>query len=71
MRDSLAMLDQGLPKNPHVQILPKNKGWVALSPLDAQPEPLSLLMLKSEMGQRWPMTSLLDMFKEAVLSGSW
>ncbi len=65
MRDSLAMLDQGLPKNPHVRILPKNKGWIALSPLDAQPEPLSLLMLKSEMGQRWPMTSLLDMLKEA------
>ncbi len=65
MRDALTMLDQGLPKNPHVKILSKNKGWIALSPLDAQPEPVHLLMLKAEMGQRWPMTSLLDMFKEA------
>jgi Tn3 transposase DDE domain/Domain of unknown function (DUF4158) len=65
MRDALSMLDQGLPKNPYVGILAKNKGWISLSPLDAQPEPLSLLMLKSEMGQRWQMTSLLDMLKEA------
>ena len=35
MRDALGLLDQGLPKNPHVQILAKNKGWIALSPLDA------------------------------------
>lgn len=65
MRDALDLLDQGLPKNQHVQILSKNKGWIGLSPLDAQPEPLHLAMLKAEMGQRWPMTSLLDILKEA------
>jgi TnpA family transposase len=65
MRDALTRLDQGLPKNPHVQILSRNKGWISLSPLDAQPEPVHLLMLKAEMGQRWQMTSLLDILKEA------
>lgn len=67
MRDGLSLLEQGLPKNQHVQILSKSDGWIALSPLDAQPEPPSLLMLKSELSGRWPMTSLLDMLKEADL----
>lgn len=65
MRDALDRLNQGLPKNPDVEILSKGKGWIALSPLAAQPEPVSLLMLKSEIGQRWQMTSLLDILKEA------
>ncbi len=65
MREALTMLDRGLPKNPHAQILAKNKGWIALSPMDAQPAPVHLALLKSEMGQRWPMTSLLDILKEA------
>jgi TnpA family transposase len=67
MNEALAMLDRGLPKNPHVKVLIKNKGWISLSPLDAQPEPVSLMRLKSELGQRWPMTSLLDMLKETDL----
>jgi len=65
LRDGLSLLEQGLPKNQHVQILSKGDGWIALSPLDAQPAPPSLLMLKSELSGRWPMTSLLDMLKEA------
>ncbi|MBD3557519.1 Tn3 family transposase [Planktothrix sp. FACHB-1355] len=64
MREALALLNKGLPKNPHVQILSKNKGWIALSPLEAQPEPLSLLMLKAEMSRHWQMNSLLDILKE-------
>jgi len=67
MRDALTLLNKGLPKNPHVQILSKNKGWIALSPLEPQAEPLSLLMLKAEMGRRWQMTSLLDILKESDL----
>ena len=67
MRDALTRLDQCLPKNPHVQCLTKGKGWIALSPLDAQPEPLVLHRLTTEIGQRWQMTSLLDMLKEADL----
>ena len=67
MMEALAMLDRGLPKNPHVEILQKRHGWIALSPLAAQPEPVNLARLKSEMLQRWPMTSLLDMLKETDL----
>lgn len=67
MRAALTMLNQGLPQNPHVQCLTKGKGWIALSPLDAQPAPLLLHRLTTEIGQRWQMTSLLDMLKEADL----
>ena len=38
-----------------------------MSPLEKQPEPLNILRLKSELVQRWPMTSLLDVLKEADL----
>jgi hypothetical protein len=38
-----------------------------LSSLDAQPEPVNLSELKSEILKRWPMTSLLDMLKETDL----
>jgi TnpA family transposase len=61
---ALQSLDHTLPKNPYVKILPKRGGWIALSPLEAQPEPVNLSALKAELGQRWPMTSLLDMLKE-------
>jgi TnpA family transposase len=64
---ALQSLDQTLPKNKYVNILQKKKGWIALSPLEAQPEPVNLVALKTEVGQRWPMTSLLDMLKETDL----
>jgi len=35
--------------------------------LDAQPEPPRLQTFKSEVGRRWPMTSLLDVLKETHL----
>lgn len=61
---ALQSLDDSLPKNTYVKILPKRGGWIALSPLEAQPEPVNLAALKAELGHRWPMTSLLDMLKE-------
>ena len=67
MSEALTLLDRSLPKNPHVKILQKRHGWIALSPLSAQPEPVNLLELKSEILKRWPMTSLLDMLKETDL----
>src|SRR5262245_11038371 len=39
MRDELAALDRTLPRNADVEILPKAKGWIKLSPLAPQPEP--------------------------------
>jgi len=50
-----------------VKILEKGNGWISLSPLEAQPEPVGLTALKTELGQRWPMTSLLDILKETEL----
>jgi hypothetical protein len=67
MSEALTLLDRSLPKNPHVKILQKRHGWIALSPLNAQPEPVNLSDLKSEILKRWPMTSLLDMLKETDL----
>jgi hypothetical protein len=67
MSEALTLLDGSLPKNPHVKILQKGHGWIALSTLGAQPEPVNLSELKSETLKRWPMTSLLDMLKETDL----
>ena len=67
MNEALSLLDCGLPKNPHVKIVQKRRGWIALSPLTAQPESGNLSQLKSEILKRWPMTSLLDMLKETDL----
>ncbi len=67
MSDGLAQLDKGIPKNKPVKILTKNNGWIKLSPFSALPEPLNLKRLKTEIEQRWSMTSLLDMLKETDL----
>ena len=65
MREGLNKLNNGLPTNLKVQITNKGKGWIKLSPLDAQAEPANLLRLKAEVIRRWPMTNLLDFLKEA------
>jgi hypothetical protein len=67
MTDALTDLDRTLKQNPHLQILPKAGGWIALSKLETQPEPENLLALKAALAARWPMTSLLDMLKETAL----
>jgi TnpA family transposase len=67
MREALRILDAGLPTNPSVCIGSKRGGWITLTPLDAQPEPPNLTALKAEITATWPMTSLLDMVKEADL----
>lgn len=65
---ALSMLNQGLPENPKVHLTQRNgKGWISLSPLEAQPEPANIRHLKAEVGQRWAWISLLDVLKEADL----
>ena len=68
MTQALTLLNEHLPKNPLVQI-GKRRGqpWITVSPLEKQAEPANLRYLKREIKRRWPMTSLLDMFKEADL----
>jgi hypothetical protein len=61
MRKALQTLDSGLARNPDVRISDKAGGWIAVTPLTAQPEPANLAALKAEIAEAWPMTSLLDM----------
>ncbi len=67
MSEALKTFNDGLPKNSSVKILKKQNGWIRLSPLEKQTEPVNLLRLKTELIKRWPMTSLLDILKEADL----
>ncbi|MCP5093851.1 MAG: Tn3 family transposase [Gammaproteobacteria bacterium] len=67
MHEALRMLDAGLKRNRYVRIGTKSKGWITLSPLDAQPAPPNLSAVKAELNKMWPMTGLLDMVKETDL----
>ena len=68
MHEALSTLDAGLKKNPAVRLsTKKGRSWITLTPLDAQPDPPNLTALKAELNATWPMTSLLDMVKEADL----
>jgi TnpA family transposase len=69
MREALQTLDTGLPVNPLVSIGRKRNidGWITVTPFDPQPDPVNLTALKADLTTTWPMTSLLDMLKEADL----
>jgi TnpA family transposase len=67
LSQSLERLDTNMPRNQKVRITTKGNGWISLSPIDAQPEPINLARLKAEVMRRWPMTSLLDILKETDL----
>jgi TnpA family transposase len=67
MAAALEKLNRNLPNNPQVQLLPKNGGWISLSPLEPQPEPANLGRLKAELFRRWSVVGLLDMLKETDL----
>ncbi|MCP4357342.1 MAG: DUF4158 domain-containing protein, partial [Chloroflexi bacterium] len=65
MTASLQKLNDSLPTNSDVEILPKGGGWIRLTPLVKQKEPTNLRYLKNQVKQRWWMTGLLDIVKEA------
>jgi len=67
MRNALGELDTDLPRNPKVRLRATGKKRIVLTPLDPQPEPSQLRLLKTEIRRRWPMTSLLDVLKETDL----
>ena len=67
MGKALRMLDANVPHNLYLRIREKGNARISLSPLPAQPEPPNLDDLGIEIAGRWPMTSLLDMLKEADL----
>ncbi len=45
MAEGLATLNDGMPKNPQVRITDKAGGWITVSPLEPQAEPLNLTRL--------------------------
>lgn len=60
-------LNAGMPKNQKVRVTEKGNGWISVSPLEPQAEPVNLVRIKGEIARRWPMTSLLDILKETDL----
>ena len=67
MRAALAMLDGGMRDNRLVRITDKRGGSITVTPFEPKPEPPNLAALKAAVTATWPMTSLLDMLKEADL----
>ncbi len=67
MRQALQDLNDTLPDNEAVTILPKAGGWIKVRPYEAQEEPTNLGYIKGHIRQRWWMTSLLDVLKEVDL----
>jgi TnpA family transposase len=69
MTAGLEALNREMPKNPGVRVVAHKKGGgrLKVTPLEKLPDPPNLASVKGEVGRRWPMTSLLDMLKEADL----
>src|SRR3546814_5595579 len=53
--------------NLKVRLLWRDDNRISITPFKPLPEPKGLASIKSEIGQRWPMTVLLDVLKEAAL----
>lgn len=64
MQEALSMLNDGIAHNKKVRILSKKRGRISLSPLEAQTPPPNLALIKKQLFDRWPTTSLLDILKE-------
>jgi TnpA family transposase len=67
MKDKLYLLNQGFEdkSNDKVAITSRNnKGWIRVTPLEKQPEPPHLSMIKQEIRNRWSNINLLDLLKE-------
>lgn len=67
MVDELTALDRDILHLRDVKLLTRTGGWIKLSPLPPQPEPVNLLALKADVARCWPMTNLLDVLKETDL----
>jgi hypothetical protein len=69
MREALHILDAGMPRNRRVRIDRKRgkDAWITVTPFDPLPEAPNLTAVKTVTVATWPMTSLLDMLKEADL----
>jgi len=66
LRDQLSSLNDEMPNNPYVSVAWTTKPKFLVSKLLPAVEPKGLIKLKAELGQKWPMTSLIDMLKETA-----
>lgn len=67
LEHELLLLNETIPRNEKVRILWRGENRISITPFKPVPEPKGLAAIKSEIGQRWPMTGLLDVLKEAAL----
>lgn len=63
----LRLLNETVPANDKVRLLWRGDNRISITPLKPMAEPKGLEAIKGEIGQRWPMTGLLDVLKEAAL----
>src|SRR3546814_13290916 len=61
------LLNANIPQNDKVRLLWRGDNRISITPFKPLPEPKSLASIKSEIGQRWPMTGLLDVLQAAAL----
>jgi TnpA family transposase len=67
LEQELLLLNANIPQNDKVRLLWRGDNRISITPFKPLPEPKGLASIKSEVGQRWPMTGLLDVLKEAAL----
>src|SRR3546814_18602653 len=63
----LLLLNANITQNDKVRLLWRGDNRISITPFKPLPDPKGLASIKSEIGQRWPMTGLLDVLKEAAL----
>ncbi len=64
---ALRGLNSNILLNPKVRLEWRGRNRIAISPLEALPEPANLDAVKAEIGDRWDITSLLDVVVETAL----
>ncbi|ASY61231.1 Mobile element protein (plasmid) [Sinorhizobium sp. CCBAU 05631] len=67
LEHELRLLNETIPRNGKVRLLWRGENRISITPFKPLPEPKGLEAIKGEIGQRWPMTGLLDVLKEAAL----
>tara|TARA_R110002050_G_scaffold64779_5_gene140807 strand:+ start:18428 stop:21322 length:2895 start_codon:yes stop_codon:yes gene_type:complete len=65
METALKMLNENLPSNKYVRLRQTGVKNIVLSPSDPLMDPPNISALKGEVQSKWPMTSLLDILREA------
>lgn len=66
LEDELRLLNETIPRNDKVRLLWRGENRISITPFKPLAEPKGLEAVKGEIGQRWPMTGLLDVLKEAA-----